>query len=387
MPIPLPQVVADVGPGGPLVTSMSGINALRKQMLENKYYGPNMQSTIENRNALTQGQNIENQYMPEKLRLANAMAGLQNQYYAPNIQSEINSRNALTNKTNTMLPLEAENQRNVNKYYGPKMESDMASAKALANLRSAGGAGMGTGAKEEMFFQSNVARDNPQLKDPNQVYEAANVLRNGGTVLSDGTPLNPMSPTSRSTLDRIIKGTSTSTLVTQGVQAVQAENEIDVLGKYAAKPMQEYGDTWGGYSPQQLMDSVKSDPESQKRLGRFIAAQAMNYEIAQLRNKLAGASPSLGATEHLMDASGQTIKNSYPRLSAVARAEASRYMNEALKAGLTGRQSIGMGASAALGKGESSSKKDKTAPSEADIKFTAKKYGISENEVRRRLGL
>jgi len=36
MAIPLPQVVADVGPGGPLVTSMRGINALRSDMLANK---------------------------------------------------------------------------------------------------------------------------------------------------------------------------------------------------------------------------------------------------------------------------------------------------------------------------------------------------------------
>lgn len=36
MALPLPNVVADVGPGGPLVTSMRGINALRSDMLANK---------------------------------------------------------------------------------------------------------------------------------------------------------------------------------------------------------------------------------------------------------------------------------------------------------------------------------------------------------------
>lgn len=36
MALPLPRVVADVGPGGPLVTSMRGINALQNDMLMNK---------------------------------------------------------------------------------------------------------------------------------------------------------------------------------------------------------------------------------------------------------------------------------------------------------------------------------------------------------------
>lgn len=39
MGLPLPRVVADVGPGGPLVTSMRGINALADDMLSNKIKG------------------------------------------------------------------------------------------------------------------------------------------------------------------------------------------------------------------------------------------------------------------------------------------------------------------------------------------------------------
>jgi len=39
MGLPLPRVVADVGPGGPLVTSMRGMNALASDMLSNKIKG------------------------------------------------------------------------------------------------------------------------------------------------------------------------------------------------------------------------------------------------------------------------------------------------------------------------------------------------------------
>ncbi len=50
MGIPLPRVVADVGPGGPLVTSMKGINALHNDLLLNKM------------------QQIKNQYAPQTLQ-------------------------------------------------------------------------------------------------------------------------------------------------------------------------------------------------------------------------------------------------------------------------------------------------------------------------------
>jgi hypothetical protein len=109
MGLPLPKVVADVGPGGGLVTAMNGMNALAHNMLKRKYYAPDIESQINNRNALTEGQNITNQYLPDKLRLANAMAELHNQYYAPNIQSEINNRNALTEQYNQKNKLGEEN--------------------------------------------------------------------------------------------------------------------------------------------------------------------------------------------------------------------------------------------------------------------------------------
>lgn len=103
MPLPIPKIIPDVGQGGGLLDSMNALNDYRRnsalanqeqikayyqpdQMrlanelskLRNQYYGPNIQSEINNRNALTQGQNITNQYLPDKLRLANALAEFKN---------------------------------------------------------------------------------------------------------------------------------------------------------------------------------------------------------------------------------------------------------------------------------------------------------------------
>lgn len=46
MALPLPKVVSDVSPGGGVVTSMQGQNALTKSALENQYYGPSQQADI-----------------------------------------------------------------------------------------------------------------------------------------------------------------------------------------------------------------------------------------------------------------------------------------------------------------------------------------------------
>jgi len=348
MALPLPRVVADVGPGGPLVTAMGGMNALQKAMLENKYYGPNIQSEINNRNALTEGQNITNQYLPDKLRLANAFAQLHNQYYGPNIQSEINNRNALTNKYNTMTPLEAKELELKNQFYPQLTRSQIDSAKALANIRKFGGGGVGVGGKEELLFQNLVGRDNPGLS-PDQVYEASNVLREGGNRLADGTIIKPLSQAAKSSLNRLAKYDTTAPLITGNIKGAQAEAEIDALAKHAQEGLRPYGNTYLGYSPAQIIDSFKSDDKSQDRLGKFIASKQLQYEIAQNQIRLANGQPGVTSTQELMNLGMQNIKSAFPKLSAHAREAAQNYFIEGLKKGFQERKKINLGASNAQG--------------------------------------
>lgn len=123
--------------------------------------------------------------------------------------------NAETNKLNTMTPLEAALKKVELQFAPETAKSYIASQNSIANMRNMGGAGMGVGGKDEITFQNFVAKDNPQLKTPEQIYEASNVLRSGGNRLSDGTQLNPISPAAQSTLNRIIKGGTTSQLYNQ----------------------------------------------------------------------------------------------------------------------------------------------------------------------------
>lgn len=149
------------------------------------------------------------------LHAQTGLLGQQSKYYGPNILSEIANREANTNRANSLAPLEEALKKVELKYAPDSAKASIASQLAMANMRNIGSAGMGVGGKDELMFQNLVAKDNPQLRTSSQIYEASNVLRSGGDSLSDGTKLNPISPAAQSTLNRIIKGGTTSQLYNQ----------------------------------------------------------------------------------------------------------------------------------------------------------------------------
>lgn len=311
MDLPLPKLLYDVQPGGRFVTSRSGLNSLNEQELKN------------------------------------TMQELQNKYYAPNIQSEIAQRQASTNRSNQLLPLDVKNQQNINDWYARKAQAEINAQNAMANLRNMGGSGAGTGQKEELFFQSLVGKENPQLKTPEQVYQASNALRQGLNVLPDGTKINALSPASQASFDRLTKGGTYAGAAVPLLKARQADAELQTLMSMSQKDFEPYATTYAGYSPQQIIDTFKDDKASQEKLGNFIASQAAQYEAAQIRNRIAGGESGITATQELMGKSGQIIKTHFPRLSSAARAQATKRLDEYLSAALQSRQSVGLGASSA----------------------------------------
>lgn len=357
MDLPLPAA-----PPGGMLAGMQVGNALSKSSLENemqqlinKYYGRNIESQMAYRNSLAKGQDITNQYSPDKLKLANTFQQLQNQYYPSNIQSEIASRNALANRNNTLTPLEAKEMELKNKYYPQVTEASIASQKALANYRDMGGPGGGVGQKQIIGLKRQILNENPNWS-PEKVNLAASSYINGDDTLPDGTKIPSPSGIIRSMTDQIIKQGTTAPILTGNIIANQAEAELDVLNDYAQKGLAPYGDTYLNMSPQQVVDSFKTDDVSQKKLGKFIASQAIQYEAAQNRIRLAKGQPGVTSTEELMKLSGQSVNTKYPSLTYKARQEAARYLDEALRAGLKARQSVGIGASESRGKKNNNSK-------------------------------
>lgn len=223
-------------------------------------------------------------------------------------------------------------------------KAQIAAQQSLANYRNMGGGyGMGTDAKNLLQLQKQIMVDHPEL-DQNQANQWASAYLAGNTQLADGTPVPPASGLAQAYINKALKNQTTAGLLTKNIQAKQAEAEIQVMNKYANEGTQLAGTTYAGYSPDQLIDAFGSDPESQQKLGKIIGSQAIQYEIAQLRNRMAGGQPGVTATQELMQQSGQLISSRYPRLTPQARIAASNFINQALQEGLDARLKLGISA-------------------------------------------
>jgi len=336
MALNIPNIAAPTNEGD-LLSSMRSINSLRDeqlkrrmQELQNKYYGPTQEGKIQN-------QLLENKWYEPKAKAAIDLQNAQTGHY-PYLNAHTAAQ---TNKLNMMTPLEAEELKLKNQIYPELTKSQIANNFALAKQRQLGGAGLGTGGKEELFFQNLIAKDNPQL-DANQVYEASNAIREGRNTLADGTKINPLSRAARASFNRLTKGETTSPLITSGVRTNQAEAEIEALANYAQDKLRPYGTTYFGVSPKALLDSFSSNPSDQKRLGQFLGARQLQFEIAQNEIKLANGQPGVTQTHDLMKSGMQNISATFPKLSAQAREEAQKTFIEGLKEGKKARDAISL---------------------------------------------
>lgn len=264
-----------------------------------------------------------------KSELANRLAEVQADYAEPTAQADLQTKN-IANAISLVTQKYADQQAQADLAY-KQAQSQSLKDRPLNNL--------GVGAKEELNFQQFLGQDNPTFT-PDQIYEASNVIRQGGNTLSDGTPIAPLSPAAQGSLDRLAGYSTTSSAINNNVTLKQRHAELKVLSDFARKGMSEYGTTYFGYSPKQILDSFKKDDASQKRLGKLIASQQLAFDVANASVGVAGNQPGVQITNELIKSGKQTINTLYPKLSDAARAEANRYFQEALDAGVNARLSV-----------------------------------------------
>jgi len=209
------------------------------------------------------------------------------------------------------------------------------------------GRSMGVFQKNELAFAQQVAQDNNL--EGGKLQEAIDVLKSGGTQLQDGTPLT-FSQTAREKLDAINKARTTGQLITQGVQANQADAEMKVFDPYIKRGNQHYGDTIAGFSPKLERDSLIADKDTSAadRLSDYYTGQILNFDKAQLQIRIAMANPSVSTTEDLMKISNNMVKQFTPIKSAKVRNLTIDKLGKALQDGLDVRNKYGIGASGAF---------------------------------------
>lgn len=242
----------------------------------------------------------------------------------------------------------------------------------MAKMYGMGGGGRGNMTNQLlMSLQNQLKVDNPNLTN-DQINDAYNNILGGQFTLSDGTPFNAAN-SAKVIAGKLVTSSQPAALTTQNVKAGQAEAELPALEQYANSGLAPYANTFAGFSPDQIKDTFKSDDASQRRLGKFIASQGLQYEIAQNRIRLANGQPGIGSTDELMKLSQQSIDAKYPKLSAVARQAASDTMDEALSAGLAARKKVGVLGSGAL-QGSSGDSASSSPSSEVTATLNGKKY-------------
>ena len=294
--------------------------------------------------AQTRHFDAETSLTPAKMAQLQALAGLQNAeaMFMPR-EVAVKEMNARTSAGELGLNQQRYSPDRL-KLSDEDTRSKITDRKEKSNIRKFGS---GAGGKEEMLFQSLIKKDNPHLTD-DQIYEASNAIREGKNQLADGTVINPLSPAAKGSLDRLKKYGTTSALINANVKGAQAEAEIAELSKHAQAGLKPYATTYFNYNPKQILDSFKNDDASQERLGHFIAAKQLQYEIAQNQIKLAGGEPGVTSTQELMNLGMQGIHALYPKLSAKARESAQNYFIEGLAKGFKARHNVSIGASDAF---------------------------------------
>jgi NACalpha-BTF3-like transcription factor len=334
-------------------------------MLRNKYYGPEKESSIANRNALTQGQNIQNQYMPDQLRLANALAQLKNQYYGPNMQSTISNRNALTqgqNIQNQFMPdkLRFENQaaQTQNEYLPEKLRlaNELASkqnelyndkTRADINYKNTGGANRRMSpeavlAKDYADVQAgfvpgtNGTQQFKSQEDQNKALEIMDRKGNeaGWKSMPANAKMNVLAYANGAGIGideatrELAKGTSLDKLyekhgfdpknppepdflstqgnITKLKDRQAALKEMQVISKFVKEGLGPYSKTYGQYSPAQIADALKGKNDDQQ--AKFLAARGLVPELTGLRLMAANAKATVHAIKSMQEKSMMNIK-------------------------------------------------------------------------------
>lgn len=170
----------------------------------------------------------------------------------------------------------------------------------------------------------SVGRDiAPQLTDA----QLAQHYMNGGTQ-EQLAQLVGKSPEAVANAEKKYAATNATISAIQQGEGALAEDII--LGEFVSEGLEPYAATYYGYSPQQIADAFKQDPQSVDKQAKFLAARALASEQAAIRARLAGSSNASEALKDLKATSLNEFKIFRPLVSPKVFAKTQRYIDETL---------------------------------------------------------
>lgn len=342
-----------------------------------------------------------------KAQLMNAYQQQVNQFYGPNIQSEIGLRGAQTNKINTMLPQELLAQKLANRESQTVLDNPLLRSpdtKTLGALQMSGA--ISPEQKEEMI-KGIVQQPLTDVQYKQGVTESMKANRAGKAFTSMPMPVKSASiallrgagytdtEATRALLanqdigdlleakqhkrdgsDVVPIYAPTSAIQTQQQRANIAQSGIQAIEPQITSALAPYAKKWNGVSLTQLRDSLAGG--SDEKIGKAIGAAAASQELAMLRARSGGAPIGITLLRESLDASKTRLH--VPDLSLTPKQfEIAQQTINDLVARLNKAENK------ALYPGAGDRNQSQSNISDEDIEFTAKKYGMSPDQVRDKL--
>ncbi len=169
--------------------------------------------------------------------------------------------------------------------------------------------------------------------------------------------------------------------------AVAAGAELDSLDDLVAQDIAIYGETFNGYSPEQIKDALSNKGEDQEKLIKFLGARAVQPEITALRAKIANGSNAQEALKQAQEDALTKFKIPGFTVSKEVRLGVQKYINSALKKGLEARIQSMVGTKQSKDKGDAFSNILKNGSSSGNVKviFNGKSHTIPANQLQQAL--
>ncbi|MHB1222320.1 MAG: hypothetical protein ACYC0J_10025 [Gammaproteobacteria bacterium] len=344
----------------------------------------------------------ENQYLPDRLRLANEHAGLINKWYEPNMQSEIGYRGVLSNEhsiRNKYLPAELEAAIREKQFYSnhplmklPGAAGQIGAAMFLRDGQNGGGLSApfvsgdegqqmppgnnnqnpppnGNQQYSDDILKSLSATSNAKIaradldKERTRNFNWGQLpveVRNNLVAQGAGMGVDPVKMKNyvaeglnlqqiaeREGLDPqnipspIYPPTGATKTRVQQQQQISAE--LDYISSALTPIIKPYADTFFGKSPAAISDMMSGDEKAQKRFGEYMGALALQTELASGRLNLAGAKSGVELTKELKARSLAGIHQISPvRLTGTAFQASQDLIDHVLQRGAKIRTTTGM---------------------------------------------
>jgi hypothetical protein len=176
----------------------------------------------------------------------------------------------------------------------------------------------------------------------------------------------------------------TNTDITRAHFRQQAVAELNTIEPIVAAGLAPYSRRFDGYSPLQIADALSG--ENPERQIEFLMAKGVQPEIAGLRVKSMGGQVGIEAIREAQDAAVGRIKIYQAGVSPEIFRKAQERIRQVINMGVERANSVGFNPEKAQNKdvGRNTSAANY---SDADLQHTADKYGMTVDQVKKKLGM